>query len=63
LFQAFRINPDRLLPENTRDKIKNRGISLERGIADHIAGMTDEYATKMYERLFIPREGTIHQLL
>lgn len=63
LFQALRTNPDRLLPESTQNKIKNRGISLERGIADYIAGMTDEYATKMYERLFIPREGTIHQLL
>lgn len=62
LFQAFITNPDRLLPEKTREKIKEQP-STHRGIADYIAGMTDEYATKMYERLFIPRAGTIYQRL
>jgi dGTPase len=25
--------------------------------------MTDEYATRMYERLFVPREGTVFDRL
>lgn len=64
LFQTFITNPDRLLPEKTRDKFNRAGeLGSYRVIADHIADMTDEYATKMYERLFVPREGTIfHQL-
>lgn len=61
LFHAFRTNPTRLLPEKTLERIKIQGATLERGIADYISGMTDEYATQIYERLFVPREGSIHQ--
>lgn len=64
LFQAFLTNPYRLLPEKMRDKFKSvEELESHRVIADHVAGMTDEYATKMYERLFIPREGTIYHRL
>jgi dGTPase len=34
-----------------------------RVICDYIAGMTDEYATRMYERLFMPRQGAVFQRL
>ena len=34
-----------------------------RVIADYIAGMTDEYATKMFERMFVPRHGTVFDRL
>ncbi len=61
LFQAFTTNPKRLLPDhnilNDDEKI------FKRGIADYIARMTDESANKMYERLFIPREGSVYHIL
>ncbi len=31
------------------------GVSIERQICDHIAGMTDRYALDLYRRLFLPR--------
>ena len=51
LFERYRDNP-RLLPEETR----RRGAeeSLERTIADYIAGMTDRYAIEEHQRLFDP---------
>ncbi|HZD86041.1 MAG TPA: anti-phage deoxyguanosine triphosphatase [Gemmatimonadaceae bacterium] len=33
----------------------------QRIICDYIAGMTDEYATRLYERLFIPRSGALFE--
>jgi dGTP triphosphohydrolase len=40
-----------------------RDLVRHRVICDYIAGMTDEYATRMYERLFMPRQGTVFQRL
>jgi dGTPase len=37
--------------------------SRMRVICDYVAGMTDEYATRIYERLFMPREGTVFERL
>jgi dGTPase len=34
-----------------------------RVICDYIAGMTDEYATRIYERLFVPRQGSVFERL
>jgi len=59
LFEALSGDPQRLLKAN---------FALEHGaassidaklrvICDYVAGMTDEYATRMYERLFVPRQG------
>ena len=33
-----------------------------RAVCDYIAGMTDEYATRVYERLFIPRTRSAFEL-
>lgn len=56
LFDAFASDPERLLPTNTRKRWEKaeqdaNGIRI---IADYIAGMTDEYAAKMYQHLFMP---------
>lgn len=59
LYEALFSDPKRLMKQNfgdlyaslTSDADKNRVI------CDYIAGMTDEYATRMYERLFVPRHG------
>lgn len=56
LFQAFASDPQRLLPDNTR----NRWLEADeegnghRVIADYISGMTDGFASKLYGTLFMP---------
>ncbi len=54
LFDAFAAEPERLLPANTRQRwlvlsAQQRG---ERAVCDYIAGMTDEYASRMMQRLY-----------
>jgi dGTPase len=51
LFERYRDNP-RLLPDETRRRGADE--SLERTIADYIAGMTDRYAIEEHQRLFDP---------
>jgi dGTPase len=51
LYDRYRANP-RLLPDETREHSKTD--SLERTIADYVAGMTDRYAIQEYRRLFDP---------
>jgi len=56
LFQAFNSDPQRLLPSNTLQRWQNaaqNGLG-ERVIADYIAGMTDEFASRMHQGLFSP---------
>lgn len=36
---------------------------VKRGVCDYIAGMTDAYAARVYERLFIPRQGNVFERL
>ncbi len=57
LFEALSSDPERLLPKTTvtrwqQAKIKNQ--NPHRVIADYVAGMTDEYATRLYQTLFLP---------
>lgn len=60
LFKALASDPERLLKENFAKKYKLAPKGQEsRVICDYIAGMTDEYATRMYERLFVPRQGNV----
>ncbi|MGD8525189.1 MAG: deoxyguanosinetriphosphate triphosphohydrolase [Thioalkalispiraceae bacterium] len=58
LFDAF-INDVRLMPPSYREKAKQ--VEMKHGeagrariVADYIAGMTDRYAIKEYERIFDP---------
>jgi len=50
LFGYFLEHPDELPPEYHRAPGE-----LPVRVADHIAGMTDRYALRTYERLFLPR--------
>ncbi|GDY24229.1 anti-phage deoxyguanosine triphosphatase [Agarivorans sp. Toyoura001] len=55
LFQAFASDPMRLLPLNTRRRWQQAGEdgdSQARVIADYIAGMTDDYANRLFQTLF-----------
>jgi dGTPase len=61
IFEAFDSDPTRFLKDSFKglyeDSERKCSGSGKRVICDYIAGMTDEYATRMYERLFIPRMG------
>jgi dGTPase len=51
IFQYFMEHPEELPPEYR----KNIGLyGEEQAVCDYIAGMTDRYAMKVFERLFIP---------
>jgi len=57
LFEAFESDPLRLLPKPTAKRwqhAKDNQLNHHRVIADYVAGMTDDYATKLYKTLFIP---------
>lgn len=65
LFKAIASNPDIYLTPPFRrlykEAVDERG--RKRVICDYIAGMTDEYATRVYERFYTPREGTVFDRL
>jgi len=65
LFTALASDPGRLLKAGFARQWKEAGSQAEglRVVCDYIAGMTDEYATRMYERLFMPRQGTVFERL
>jgi len=57
LFEAFHTEPTRILPHNTRDRWKQAmdtegSVAADRVLCDYIAGMTDDYAERMYKRLY-----------
>lgn len=55
LFEALAADPQRLLPKNTArrwQEAKNNQQNPHRVIADYVAGMTDDYATRLYKSLF-----------
>ena len=61
LFQAFSSDPQRLLPTNTLQrwyKGQSEGLG-ERILADYVAGMTDEFASRMHQSLFSPNRQDV----
>lgn len=65
LFEALASDPERLLPLST--KHKHQQASTDAGkirvICDYVAGMTDDYATRMYEKIYHPQKGSIFDRL
>lgn len=55
---ALSSDPEKLLPESTRARYE-KAEDKPRVICDHIAGMTDGFLLKTYERLFSPRMGSV----
>ncbi|WP_206484363.1 anti-phage deoxyguanosine triphosphatase [Thalassotalea sp. G2M2-11] len=57
LFEALASDPERLLPKNAlrnyQDSVAKQ-LNSHRVIADYVAGMTDDFATGLYQSLFIP---------
>jgi dGTPase len=55
LFEALSSDPIRLLPSNSAKRWQHaidNNTNPQRIIADYIAGMTDDYATRLYQSLF-----------
>jgi dGTPase len=72
LFQVLAKDPKRFLPKPTKDRWEQAGSDKKnkekesaqlRVICDFVAGMTDDYATKFYEKLFSPSKGSIFDRL
>jgi dGTPase len=61
LFEAFSSEPERLLPTNTSKRWvqADSDNSKHRVLADYISGMTDEYATRLYNHLFLPKSNAV----
>lgn len=62
LFAALQSDPERLLPLSTKksyQQLSGDKKAQMRVICDFIAGMTDEYATRFYEKLYYPHKGSI----
>ena len=65
VFEALCSDPLRLLKPDFRDEFGRAADDdgRSRVVCDYVAGMTDEYATRIYERLFVPRQGTVFERL
>ncbi|CAI0700025.1 Deoxyguanosinetriphosphate triphosphohydrolase [Serratia liquefaciens] len=60
LFLTINENRDELLPEKYILKInENKSTPPERFVCDFISGMTDNYASSLYDRLFTTNSGSI----
>jgi len=64
MFEALESDPLSLLTESSaRDYEEADDLDKKRVICDYIAGMTDAYASKFYQRLFVPGFGTVFERL
>lgn len=65
IFDAIASDPERLLKNSFKKLWSHASTESQkmRIICDYISGMTDEYSTRLYERLFVPRQGTVFQRL
>lgn len=64
LFDILNQNTEKLLPERYIKRIKeNPQVPKERFVCDFIAGMTDNYASMLYDRIFTTNSGSIFSKL
>lgn len=56
LYEYFVRHPDAMPMEYLRDESE----SAERRVCDYISGMTDRYAIKLFEDLFVPKEWNVN---
>jgi len=62
VFEVLKSDPKSFLPSDTYAKYHGSGDPL-RAICDYVAGMTDTYLLRTYERLFAPRIGSVFDKL
>lgn len=58
LFEVLASDPERFLPERVKERFLEEDRNL-RVVCDFVAGMTDDYATKVYDKIFSPGKGSI----
>lgn len=65
LFEALESDPERLLPRSTLDRYRDASSYSNkiRVICDYVSGMTDDYATRLYEKIYFPHKGSIFDRL
>lgn len=54
LFSHFKQHPE-AIPDDLRRIAESRGEALDVSVLDYIAGMTDRYALKVFDTIFVPR--------
>ena len=59
VFDILKSDPEKYLREGSVERLKKKSDEKERIICDYIAGMTDDYLLKTYERLSSPRMGSV----
>ena len=61
LFQAIAADPKRFLPPTSMERYKQADtpVAERRVVCNFISGMTDDYAVRMYEKIFMPRKGSV----
>lgn len=62
VFEALKSDPRELLPEDAYDRYQQSDKDI-RIICDYVAGMTDGFLLKTYDRLFSPRMGSVFDKL
>jgi dGTPase len=66
LFEALSSDPLRLLPSNSAKRWQyavDNNNNAHRVIADYVAGMTDEYASRLHQTLFVANAAGSYQLI
>ena len=65
LFDTLASDPKRLLPSSTLSRYERQDSDSKRMrvISDYVSGMTDDYATRLYEKLHSPYKGSIFDRL
>ena len=65
LFEALDSDPTRLLPSVTKLRYESASSPTEqkRVICDYVSGMTDDYAARLYEKIYYPHKGSIFDRL
>lgn len=62
VFEAIASEPSAFLPKDAQAQLESHASPM-RVICDYVAGMTDGYLLKSYERLFSPRMGSVFDKL
>lgn len=62
VFTAIANSPERFLPTIEKERFVNSGKNI-RIVCDYVAGMTDSFLLRLYERLFSPRMGSLFDRL
>lgn len=65
LYDVLLEAPNELLPKGTLEKfnLKEDELHKRRVLSDYISGMTDNYALKVYRRIFDPNYGSIMDII